>query len=416
MALPADRRRRVFGARQRVVHERAGDELALAVVLRVLHQALADALHHAAVDLSLHQQRVHDRAEVVHRAVAHHLHHAGLGIDLDLAHVAAVGEGRWNHFSHMRHIELFRVFFRQLRNADGPVGPRHHEPSCAELDVRRRGLERLAGQFLSFLDDKVRGLRDRRAAHHHRARAAGAGAEHELVGVALHEADAFERHAKARREHLRERRRVPLPIVERPRNQLDTAIPLKGNAPHFLVRRRRHLEVAADPEPAQLSPFFRFCFSKLEVLHVSSLKGFFENLSKIPAVVRHPRGGLVRDLLRPHVVAPAQLEPVDPHLARCRVDQALHVVVRLRPTCAAISAHRRGVGEHHLRRHLEERRAVHAGDVAHHVHRRRLRRHRAEVRADVAVAGDAHGEEPAFLIQGELSRHLVVAAVLVGQE
>src|SRR5947208_8852433 len=47
------------------------------------------------------------------------------------------------------------------------------------------------------------------------------------------------------------------------------------------------------------------------------------DLSKIPAVVRHPRGGLVRDLLRPHVVAPAQLEPVDPHPARRLVDQAL---------------------------------------------------------------------------------------------
>jgi hypothetical protein len=35
MALPADRRRRVFGTRQRVVHERAGEELALGVVARV---------------------------------------------------------------------------------------------------------------------------------------------------------------------------------------------------------------------------------------------------------------------------------------------------------------------------------------------------------------------------------------------
>jgi hypothetical protein len=83
----------IVGARHRVVHERAGESWpALAVVTDVLHQRLADALHHAAMDLALEQHRVEHGADVVDHAVAHDLDLAGLRVDLDLADVAAVGE------------------------------------------------------------------------------------------------------------------------------------------------------------------------------------------------------------------------------------------------------------------------------------------------------------------------------------
>ena len=116
------------------------------------------------------------------------------------------------------------------------------------------------------------------------------------------------------------------------------------------------------------------------------------------------------------MVAPADLEAVDAELARRLVAQALHVVVRLRPARAAVRRHRRRVGEHRLRRHLEERDLVDAADVAHRVHRRRLRRHRADPRADVAVAGDSQREEHGVLVERQLDRHLVVARMLIRQE
>ena len=63
-------RRQVVGARHAVVHERAGDELAVLVVDGAFEQRLADALGDAAVHLALDDHRVDDRAEVVDRGPA----------------------------------------------------------------------------------------------------------------------------------------------------------------------------------------------------------------------------------------------------------------------------------------------------------------------------------------------------------
>ena len=70
----------------------------------------------------------------------------------------------------------------------------------------------------------------------------------------------------------------------------------------------------------------------------------------------------------------------------------------------------------HLGRDLDQRRAVDALRVLHRVERGRHRRHRRQEGADVAEAGDAHREEMAVLVERELGGHLVVAAVVVGDE
>ena len=63
--------RNVFGARHRVIHERAGDRLAAVVVADFLHQRLADALRDAAMQLAGDDHRVDDGAEIVDAGVAH---------------------------------------------------------------------------------------------------------------------------------------------------------------------------------------------------------------------------------------------------------------------------------------------------------------------------------------------------------
>ena len=77
----------------RVVHERAGDELAVLVVDRAFEQRLADALGDAAMHLALDDHRIDHRAEIVDRGPVDDLGRAGLGVDLDLADVAAGREG-----------------------------------------------------------------------------------------------------------------------------------------------------------------------------------------------------------------------------------------------------------------------------------------------------------------------------------
>ena len=64
---------------------RAGQQLAVLVVDRVLQQRLADALGDAALHLALDDHRVDDAADVVDRDEVHHLDDAGVRVDLDLA-------------------------------------------------------------------------------------------------------------------------------------------------------------------------------------------------------------------------------------------------------------------------------------------------------------------------------------------
>ena len=56
--------------RNRVVHQLAGDELAVVVIDGLLPERLAEALRDAAVHLPVDDQRVDDVAAIVHRDVA----------------------------------------------------------------------------------------------------------------------------------------------------------------------------------------------------------------------------------------------------------------------------------------------------------------------------------------------------------
>src|SRR5262249_60031374 len=85
-----DEQRQIVGARHRVVHERAADDLAAAVVGATLEQRLADALGEAAVDLALDDHRIDDGADVVDAPETDDLDAAGVGIDLELADMRPV--------------------------------------------------------------------------------------------------------------------------------------------------------------------------------------------------------------------------------------------------------------------------------------------------------------------------------------
>ena len=213
---------------------------------------------------------------------------------------------------------------------------------------------------------------------------------------------------------------MPLAEVERAGEEGDAArifpFVLEADRARFLVRRRGALEVAADAEAAQLAALPRLFFSFWKARPVARFQGALQHLGELSGVIHLPRGGLVGHLVGPHVVAPAQLDAVDAELGRRLVDEALHVIVRLGPAGAAVSRHRRGVGEHELRRHVQQRRAVDAHRVLHRVVGRHHRRRGADVGAEVAVAGDAQREEAPVRVEGELGGHLVVAPLLVGDE
>ena len=85
--------RQIAGARQRIVHETAGQQLTrIRIEHGVLQDRLTEALRHAAGHLTAHDQRIHRCAKVVTNDIANDGGDAGFRIDLDLRHVAAVGE------------------------------------------------------------------------------------------------------------------------------------------------------------------------------------------------------------------------------------------------------------------------------------------------------------------------------------
>src|SRR4051812_3795145 len=101
---------------------------------------------------------------------------------------------------------------------------------------------------------------------------------------------------------------MPLPVVERAGDERHAAGVVELEAAHFLVRRRRDLEIAADAEPTQAPALLRL-FAPLRKAFCG-LHRLLEYPRKVAAVERHPRRRLPRDLARPHVVAPAELEPI----------------------------------------------------------------------------------------------------------
>ena len=93
------------GEGQGVVHQRAGEELAVLVELGALVERLADALDGAAVHLPGDQQRADDPAAVVHRDHALQRDVARLAVDLDDGDVGAERQGEVGRLEGRRRLE-----------------------------------------------------------------------------------------------------------------------------------------------------------------------------------------------------------------------------------------------------------------------------------------------------------------------
>ena len=88
-------RRQILGAGDAVIGQRAGQQLAgLGVEDGSFEHRLADPLRDPALDLPGEQQRIDDRTEIVDHEIAQDVDMPGVGLDLDLADMTAIGEGR----------------------------------------------------------------------------------------------------------------------------------------------------------------------------------------------------------------------------------------------------------------------------------------------------------------------------------
>src|SRR6266446_137505 len=347
------------------------------------------------MQLSRHQQWIDDGAEVIDAGIADDLHDAGFRIDLDFGDVAAVGEGRWYRLGGMVDIERRRYAFRHLAFAqaarqfddvDRAIGTGDGETTVRKLDVGFGGFHQMRRRALALLDDQLRGFDDRHPRGGDGARAAGAAAGMHDVAVALLELYALEGHAKLRREHLRERRRVTLAIIERAGDQPDRAVILEQDLAELDAGRGGDFEIGADRNASELALLAALLLAFGETSMIGNFERLVEHALEIAAVVGDAGRRRERHLRRLDEIALAQRQPVDAHFVGGAVDQPLHVVVGLGPSGAAIGAHQRGVGQYRLDVDGHQRGAVDAGEVLADVERQRARRDAGDVGAEIAVA------------------------------
>ena len=159
--------------------------------------------------------------KVVDDAVVHDLQHAGVGIDLELADMAAVGEGVGRRRAGelvvqpgllaRRHVLGILRRLGDVEQAHAAVGADDLEGAVAILDVGRRGLHRARRHKLALGDDLVGHADGRGARHRDHAAAAGHAFGHD-VGIALHEVDLVGIDAEPRRGDLADRRLLALAV------------------------------------------------------------------------------------------------------------------------------------------------------------------------------------------------------------
>ena len=233
---------------------------------------------------------------------------------------------------------------------------------------------------------------DHDRAEPHAAARMSAAADRHPVGVAGHEAHAFDRHAEPFGHQLREARLVALGPARRADHHLDGALGQNRDLGSFRAARRSRCRRS----------WRRRCRGACRVF--SPRRGGAGNPSQSASVkrARHD-GGIVAAVvgpcrtdfctasrLRGHQIAPAKLDAVEAALARGEVDQPLDDEHHLGPAGAAVGAGRRGVAEHGAG---AEMRGRHAVDARHDLDALLHHGEAGAVGAEVAEIGAAHGEE-----------------------
>ncbi len=369
--------------------------------------------------------RVDGLAHIVGHAVAQNVDMPGFRIDLDFGDVAAVGEGVVVDIGDLRRVQGGHVFpGRGLLPLDGGQGQNIHaairaddgEASVLEHDVGRSGFQCLGGGFLALFDDRGRRQQDRLALGIQAACAACAAADGDGVGVALAHPYLFAVDAEPVGSELHIGGLVALAGGLGADIDIDEPVIGEADFRPFRGIAAGGLQVVGQADAALLALRRGSGPAGREAGEIGMFQRCVQHMSKFAAViglahrraVRHRRGG--------YHIAPAQLDPVDLHLPRRRVDQPFDQIVRLRPAGAAIGVHRRGVGEHADDVGVDRLETVDAGQHAGAGEGRDIRREGREIGAHVRQIAGAQGEEFPLRVHGDLADGQIVAALGVAQE
>ena len=290
-----------------------------------------------------------------------------------------------------------------LEEPDASIGTGDDEAPPSVADVGDRGLEYAGGEQPAFLHQFVRADHHGSAAHAGGARAVGACTADHAVGITEHDLDAVEGDAQGLGHNLREHGGVAHAEVLGAGADNHPAVPSRLDLGKLGRRAAIVLDVHRAPEAAEGPSGLACRAARREAPPVRQLERALEVLPEGarsedgPARCRPGKGpGL-------HEVSPAQLDAIDPGLARRRLDQALCQIVRLDATYSPKGGQRCRVGEHAAQGHVAARDAIGSTEgwrqvVGHHpdVATR-------QVRAVAPVDSHSHGGEPSLTVQRQLT-------------
>ena len=244
------------------------------------------------------------------------------------------------------------------------------------------------------------------AARHQRAAREGAGAPVEAAGVAGDDRDVGGIAAERIRGDLGERRLVALPVRGEAGGDEDLAARLDADARAFIRPDARALDVAGDAEAEMAAVGARGGLARAEVAvadhgqrHVEAGRVVAAVVAGRPAVLEG-EAHVPRELVGLDQVAAADLDRLDPQLARDEPDDALHHEGAVRPAGAAVRRHLHLVRVDHVELDVIVAEPVRPGELG-----RGDQRHDEAVRrvgARVVQEPVAQAQDAAVLVDGDL--------------
>lgn len=317
-------------------------------------------------------KRIDNAPEVVDGGVAEDAQGAGGPLDLDLAHVAAVGKGHGARHVMNLTVEAERLGFRPQRRIEG--GPRNLGESdrtvstgdavvpLLEVDVLRARLQQSGSHGVPLLDRLPRRATDGVTADREAARAVAAAAVRDEVGIPLLHADAAEGNAERVGNDLREDDFVPLPARLAADQDDCRALGIEAQCHPLVSVATAGIDIEREPDTAQIRPLFRPALPRRAP--AAFLTHFLKNSGKVAGIVDLSEGRPVRHGVVVNEVATAHLDRVEAHFVRRLVDQALQQIDVLRPAGTAISVGRCHVGVGSAHADMERRRQVRSDERA----------------------------------------------------
>ncbi len=298
----------------------------------MLHQSLADALHHTAVHLAFDDHRIDQCAEIVDAGIFHDLDKAGLRIDLDFGDVATIRIGRsagpiadMHHIKRLRNIgrrlEASVKFLRELHDRDRAIRSDDNEAPVFERDIRRCRFENVSGKLLAVVDDLGRAFDNRGAAVHQRLRTAGAAADRiNPVAISLNHIYFFERHTEPLAQNLGEWRGMAHAEIERAGGERDGAVGIESDSRQLLHRPRGHFQIIRHPQAAQLAALAAFALAPRKTFAVGEFERALSQHDEVAAIVIGGGGRLQRQFLWTNLVTPPQRDTIDAHFGGGGID------------------------------------------------------------------------------------------------